>query len=307
MEVISTIIPVFAVVIIGWLAQRKGFMPPEFLGPANRLTYYLAIPVLIFQSISQASFATEFHGKIVILTLSAASIAYCGAWLVSRMTRWPTERIGPFIQCAAHGNHGYVGLPIAFYFLGKSGLVKAGIIAGFLMILQNVLSVLALQAHAAAGQSRAGSGLIVRKLITNPVIVSALAGVCVSAAQVPIPTVVQRILSILGGLAPPIALLLIGASLSFEVMRRNFVPVFFAVAIKILALPAVGLLLFWLFKIDKAEFLPGLILLATPTATVSYVMAKEMHGDADFAVAAISLSTLLSATTYIFWLTVIST
>jgi predicted permease len=78
------------------------------------------------------------------------------------------------------------------------------------------------------------------------------------------------------------------------------------VAIKILVLPAVGLLLFWLFKIDKTEFLPGLILLATPTATVSYVMAKEMHGDADFAVAAISLSTLLSAATYIFWLTVVS-
>jgi hypothetical protein len=35
---------------------------------------------------------------------------------------------------------------VAFYFMGESGLAKAGILAGFLMILQNVLSVLALQA-----------------------------------------------------------------------------------------------------------------------------------------------------------------
>lgn len=305
MEVIVTIIPVFAVVILGWLAHRKGFLPPEFLGPANRLTYYLAIPVLIFRSISQASFAAEFQAKVVTLTLCAAAIIYLGAWLISRMTRWPAKRIGPFIQCAGHGNHGYIGLPIAFYYLGQSGLVKAGIIAGFLMILQNVLSVLVLQAHADVGPRHSGSGVIAKKLITNPVIVSALAGISVSAAKIAIPTVIQRILDILGGLAPPIALLLIGASLSFRVLRKNFFSVVLCVAIKIIALPAVGLLLFILFRADKADFLPGLILLATPTATVAYVMAKEMYGDQEFAVAAISLSTLISAATYIFWLSAV--
>jgi predicted permease len=50
--------------------------------------------------------------------------------------------------------------------------------------------------------------------------------------------------------------------------------------------------------------LPGLILLASPTATISYVMAKEMKGDADFAVAAISISTLLSAVTFTAWLNI---
>jgi predicted permease len=43
--------------------------------------------------------------------------------------------------------------------------------------------------------------------------------------------------------------------------------------------------------------LPALILLASPTAIISFVMAKEMQGDEDLAIATISASTLASALT----------
>jgi predicted permease len=52
------------------------------------------------------------------------------------------------------------------------------------------------------------------------------------------------------------------------------------------------------------EYLPGLILLASPTATISYVMAKEIIGDPDPAATAISFTTLLPFITYTFWLNV---
>jgi predicted permease len=308
MQVISTIIPIFAVVILGWFARRRGFMPPEFLGPANQLVYYLAIPALIFRSISKASFHTQFNATVLLITLGAAVLAYGGAWLIGRLTRWPRGRIGTFIQCSAHGNHGYIGLPVAYYFMGESGLAKAGILAGFLMILQNVLSVLALQASM-VGEVEPSRKLrsIAEKLIRNPVIVSALAGVTASAIQLSFPAPATRFMDILSGLAPPMSLLLIGASLSVEVMRKNLFSVLGSVAIKIIALPLVGLALFAFCGVSSAEYLPGLILLATPTATVAYVMAREMHGDDEFAVAAISTSTLASALTYLVWLMAVGT
>ena len=184
MQVLSTIIPIFAVVILGWFARRRGFMPPEFLGPANQLVYHLAIPALIFRSILKATFHTQFNMTLLLITLSSAVLAYSGAWLIGHSTGWSKGRIGTFIQCSAHGNHGYIGLPVAFYFLGESGLAKASILAGFLMILQNVLSVLALQASTVADvepQNRLRG--IAEKLIRNPIIVSALAGVAASAAM----------------------------------------------------------------------------------------------------------------------------
>jgi len=303
MQVFSTIIPIFAVVILGWFARRRGFMPPESLGPANQLVYYLAIPAFIFRSISKASFNNQFNITVLLITLTSAVLAYLGAWLIGHATRWPKGRVGSFIQCSAHGNHGYIGLPVAYYFMGESGLAKAGILAGFLLILQNVLSVMVLQACAVEGVRKGIKvRVIAEKLMRNPVIVSSLAGVTASATQLSIPAPATRFLDILSGLAPPMSLLLIGASLSLEVMRKNLFSVLGSVTIKIIVLPLAGLALFMSFGVKMAEFLPGLILLATPTATSAFVLAKEMQGDEEFTVASISTSTLASALTYLIWL-----
>jgi hypothetical protein len=72
--------------------------------------------------------------------------------------------------------------------------------------------------------------------------------------------------------------------------------------LKLLLLPASGLLLFYLLDLHRIDYLPALILLASPTATVSYVMASEMAGDSDMATAAISITTLVSAMTFVLWL-----
>lgn len=306
MQVFSTIIPIFAVVILGLMARKKGFMPPAFLEPANRLVYHLAIPALIFRSVSRASFVAEFSVTVLLVTLSAAFMAYLGAWIVGRFTRWPSNRIGTFIQCSAHGNHGYIGIPVAFYFIGQSGLGRVSILAGFLMILQNTISVLVLQAYSVEeADTWKKIRDIAEKLRHNPIIVSAAAGIGVSLFEIPLPGVFQRFLDILSGLAPPMSLLLIGASLSLQVMRKNLRSVLGAVAIKIIVLPVTGLMLFLLLDVRTEDYLPGLILLAAPTATIAYVMAKEMHGDDEFAVAAISTSTMVSAFTYLIWLTVV--
>jgi predicted permease len=49
-----------------------------------------------------------------------------------------------------------------------------------------------------------------------------------------------------------------------------------------------------------------MILLAAPTATLTYVMAREMNGQPDLAVAAVSLTTMLSAVSYALWLALLT-
>jgi len=65
MEIISTIIPVFVLIVLGWVMRKRGFIPPEFLSPANRLVYYLAIPALVFRSISKGSLGNFFNGTVL--------------------------------------------------------------------------------------------------------------------------------------------------------------------------------------------------------------------------------------------------
>ncbi len=303
MNIISTIITIFAVIILVWFARRKGFIPPDFLAPANRLVYYLAIPAMIFHSISKASLKTQFDSTVLTVTLLAVIAVFAFAWGVGLARRVERKQLGTFMQCSFHGNLGYIGLAVAYYYLGSEGLARASIIAGFIMILQNSLAVVALQLHAENMELKKNGWEVVLRIMGNPVIVSALAGILYSLTGLRLPLVLDRSLAILSGLALPMALLIIGASLSFEVMQLQLPRVLSTSVMKLILLPGLGLIFYRSWGLALQDYLPGLILLASPSATLTYVMAKEMNGDTDFAVAAISISTMLSAITFTIWLT----
>ena len=88
-------------------------------------------------------------------------------------------------------------------------------------------------------------------------------------------------------------------------MQNNLTSVPGWVCIKIAALPLLGLALFIFSEVTATDYMPGLILLSTPTATVAYVMHKEMHGAGEFAVGAISAGMIFSIITCLIWLTVV--
>ena len=302
MNIATTIIPIFAIIALGWFVRNKGFIQPEFLDPANRLVYYLAIPAMIFHEISKGSLSTQFDAAVILITLFSVLAVFAVAWCVGLAWRIRHGELGTFIQASFHGNLGYIGLAVAYYSLGNDGFVRASIIAGFIMILQNFLAVVALQFNSNDASTSKSKRDAVLRILGNPVILSALAGILFSSTGLKLPLVISRSLDILSGLALPMALILIGASLSFKLMRLKMFRIFSSSILKLILLPGVGFFLYRWFDIKLQDYLPGLILLASPTATLTYVMAKEMDGDSDFAVAALSCCTLLSAVTFFIWL-----
>lgn len=305
MNIFTTIIPIFAIILLGWVARVYGFIRSEFIEPANRLVFYLALPAMVFRSISKASLGTQFDGRVVALALVSVCIVFGIAFIWVSRNHLPRSQRGTFIQNSFHGNLGYIGLAVVFYSLGNPGLVRASIIMGFLMILQNLLAVIALQFHSPDDSTFPKRWVLALRILGNPIILSALAGILVSMTALPVPLVLGRCLDILKDLALPMALLIIGASLSFDMLRSKLKVVLACGLLKLILLPGLGFILYRLFDVMPEAYLPGIILLASPTATVTYVMAREMSGDSEFAGAAISLNTLLSAVTYSVWLSVV--
>ncbi|MBU0543905.1 MAG: AEC family transporter [Proteobacteria bacterium] len=304
MHIAVTIIPIFSIVILGWLIRLKGFIPPEFMGPANSLVYYIAIPAMIFRAVSKASFKVQFNLTVLMITLFSVLIVFALSWIAGKTVKIGRSDLGTFIQTSFHGNVGYIGFAVAYYHMGQAGFVKAGIIGGFMMIFQNFLSVAALVLYNRDAHFKKNNLFFIYKIFGNPVVLSSMAGILFSVAELPVPEVIGRILDILSGLALPMGLLVIGASLSFKVMRQSIFPLLSTTLFKLMLLPCIGYLLYIFYGIPSDEYLPGLILLATPTATVIYIMSKEMNGNSDFAVAAISSSTLISALTFLIWLNI---
>ena len=304
MQTLITIAPIFIILALGWVAARTGFLPEEVQSHLNRLVYYFAIPAFLFRAISNFPLAQGFNVTVMLITLGSALSFYLTGWLLCKTGRVPPAKAGVIVQSSCHGNLGYIGLPVAFYFLGDIGLAQAGIISGFLMILQNIMSVSVLQSFSTVGGAQKST--IFTKLLQNPVIVTSMLAIFVSGLQIPIPDVINRTLSMLGHLAPPAALLLIGASLSFRTIWNHKTAIIAASMTKLVFLPALGLGLFTLLGIASADYLPAMILLGTPTATVAYVLARQMNADSELAVAAISASTLFSALSLSLWLTILT-
>lgn len=304
MDIVSTIIPIFTVILLGQLARRTGFIPQSFLEPANRLVFYWAIPAMIFRSVAKASFTDHFHFGVLFITMLSQTAMFFISWAVAKGAKIKEQSSGSFMQCSFHGNLGYIGLAVAYYFLGENGLIQTGILGGFVMILQNLLAVIALNLNSTKKTSE-HKRKILYDILANPVIIAAIFGIIFSLTHVAVPIIIGRTLQILSDLALPMALLLIGASLSFDSMKHNILSVLGSSLLKLVLMPILGFMLYRFSGISATSYLPGLILLGSPTATISYVMAKEMNGDPEFAVSAISASTVLSAATMSLWLKII--
>ena len=142
MDIFTTIVPVFSIILLGWISRKKGFIHADFIGPANSLVFYIAIPAMIFSAISKATLTAHFNFGILVITLTTALVVCILAWVFGHICRLKQGQLGSYVQISFHGNLGYIGLAVAFYYLGEDGFVKASILTGFLMILQNLLSVL---------------------------------------------------------------------------------------------------------------------------------------------------------------------
>lgn len=304
MTIIATIVPIFTVIGTGWLSHRKGFIPSEFMEPANKLVFYLAIPAMIFKAIATSDLRANFDFSVLLITLLSIAATGVMAYLMGARLRIKGGRLGSYIQTSFHGNIGYIGLAVAYYYLGQEGFVRAGILTGFMMIFHNLLAVFTLVAFSDRSSRAHRRWSIVRGILVNPVILSAMAGILWSLSGFHLSAVVVRSLGILSGMALPLALLIIGASLSFDLLRLHYRLVLSVAANKLILLPGLGLVLYRWIGLTPQDYLPGLILLASPTATVTYVIAKEMKGDPDLAAAAISFVTLFSSLSFMMWLAV---
>lgn len=302
LNVINTIVPIFAIILLGVLLKRRRFLPAEILGPLNRLVYYLAIPAMIFREIAGSSFLTHFSGMLVTATLLPI-IAVMGLGLaIIRVIKMPQVLRGTFLQSSFHGNLGYIGFAVCFYFLGNEGLAMASILGGFLMLLQNILSVASLQAFSGSSGRDRRFVFFASKVVGNPVIIAVLCGIVFSLSGIKMPAAFERSLAIISGMALPLALLVIGASLTFDLVREYISFSLLSGLLKLIVSPLLGLLLYRALGFPPSQFLPGIILLGAPTATITYVMGSEMRGSTELASAAISVNTLLSCFTFIGWL-----
>lgn len=295
LPILDTLAPVFLVVAVGALLRLIGFLKPAALADTNRLSYWVGLPCLTFVSIATGPFDPGPAFGLFLTVLLATVAGGACAWFAAAYCGADRRARGTFVQAAFRGNLAFIGLPVIVYAMPGNAEVRAAALVAFAPVVAgySLAAVLVLQA------SRSGSGAgrsgLLRNVLLNPQLLASLAGLPFAVLHWPIPAGLVHSLEALGHMALPLALIGIGGALVGTRLHRSLRPVFAAAAIKCALLPLAGALLAWGFGLSPEHARAALVLLATPTAAASYVLARQMDGDEALASGSILASTLLSA------------
>jgi malonate transporter len=172
----------------------------------------------------------------------------------------------------------YVALGAIAAVLGQSGLALAAIAVAIMVPLANALCVIVLMRH--AGDGGAGLVMLAKQLLRNPLILACIAGIAVQAVGLPIPKIAATTVDLLGKAALPLGLIAVGASLDLGDARARPTPVIAATVLKLLVMPMLVAAGAIALGIEGPAKTAALICAAVPGASSSYILARQLGGDA---------------------------
>jgi len=302
--ILNTLTPVFLLIAIGVVIQRSGFVSEGFLREANRLTYWVGLPALLFSQLVDAAHEAG-NVQLVLLVQVAATGAVIGlAYLMALLLRVPGSVAGTFVQAGFRGNLAFVGLPIIYALPdttlpgGMSMRTAAVLTVAPMMVFYNLAGVVVLLLSQHPIHVRMIPPFA-KQLATTPPLLAALAGVVFVLMGWPLPPALDKTLHALGEMALPLGLLGVGGSIVTARFGSGWHVPLAAALVKTVLSPLAGWLVGRAFGLDPVALKMVMIFMATPSAVVSYTMALEMKGDGDLASGAIVLSVLTSLVTLV--------
>lgn len=299
MQILNVLAPVFLMIAVGAALQRSAFVSPGFLKEANRVTYWLGLPALLFSQLVDSFHRVGGAGLMLTAMLVATVVVIVAGYLAAWLLGVPGAVTGTFVQGGFRGNLAFVGLPVIFSLpdtplaWGVTVRTAAILTVAPMMVFYNAMAVgvLLFSQHT---PGRAMVKPLLKQLATTPPLLATFAGMGFALAGWTLPAALDKTFNALGEMALPLGLLGVGGSLITVKLDAGWRIPLAAALLKTLLSPLLGWFIGHALGLDGMELKVLLILLACPTAIVSYTMALEMKGDERLASGTIVLSVLAS-------------
>ena len=302
MHILNILAPVFLLIAIGAVLQRSRFVSPNFLKEANRVTYWLGLPALLFSQLA-GSFHDVGGARLMLgAMLAATGLVVLAGYVVAWLMRVPGSAAGTFVQGGFRGNLAFVGLPIIYSLpdtpltWGVSTRTAAILTLAPMLVIYHVAGVVVLL----LSQHTLGWRMVkplLKQLATTPPLLATIAGLIFALAGWPLPPAVDKTFTALGEMALPLGLLGVGGALVTVKLSGNWRLPLSCALVKTIVSPALGWAVGLALGLGGQELKIVMIFMACPTAVISYTMALEMKGDDVLASSTIVLSVLTSLIT----------
>ena len=304
---LNATMPVFLMMVLGYLLHQKTrLLNDSFAGYLNTFVFRVALPVQLFQNLSQSDFHTVWDSKAVLFCFAVSLASILLMLALSRLLRDKSIR-AEFVQAGYRGSQALLGAALMQNIYGETGPLALILIGA--VPLYNVAAVVLLTLMAPDGGhlDRRTLGKTFRGIITNPIILGIAAGLLWSLLKVPQPVIMKRAISSLAATATPMGLIALGASIDPRKAVGCWKPtlvcsLFKLVIFAALFLPA-AVWLGWRGEVLVAM----LVMLASPATVSCFSMACSMGHEGTLSSSAVMLTTVCSAFSFTGWLYLLKT
>ena len=171
---VNAVLPVFLVMLLGYILRRREVLTQSFIDVAVTLVFYVSLPAKMFLDVAESDFFAILDGRYVLFLVCATAASFAAAWALGVALVRDKGKIGAFAHCAFRGNFVYIGLPLVQNLLQAEAVPSTVLVVTFVVPLYNVLSVLLLSWYDPSG-TRPSPRALAWQVLKNPMILAVLA------------------------------------------------------------------------------------------------------------------------------------
>ena len=308
MRIADLILPVFAVIVTGWIVGYTGYLSRSLSNGLIHFAYNIAMPALLIVTIAQEPSHSLIRWRFLLAFGGGSLICFLivFGFLSLRSSRTLASRT-MHGMAASMTNTGFVALPVLEAIYGPRAVLPAAIATVFVAVVMFPLAVILLElGQKDANGARTPPMVTVRHIVLNPMVISTLIGMFLSALGLRMPGPVTAYLNILADALTPCALFAIGLGLSMDALRANFGRASVLSVVKLAIMPLIVYGLALSLGLDPLYTIAAVICAAVPTAKTAYILAGEYHCEEMMVASTVSLTTLASIVSLVVWLYALS-
>jgi malonate transporter and related proteins len=298
--ILSVTLPFFALVLFGYVAARRRWVPPEAVPAFNGFLLYFAVPAMLFRFAANTPFREFTNGAYFLAWgISGVLVTLLVTFVAWRMLRQRLRDAAFYGLAASVANAGFMGVPLLVALLGERAAapVILAIVSDLVIVGTVGLTLVEMD-----GATRAGWKEDVRdaatRIFLNPFLLSMLLGAAFSGFGWTLATPATEIVKLLADAAGPCALFAIGLSLVRPDAPLKSPILALPVAAKLLLHPLVVWLAMLALGADEFTRTVAVLTAALPSAGWVFIFAIRYEADAGRISAAILWTTALAFVTF---------
>lgn len=247
---------------------------------------YVILPCAIVNSYMSVEYSI---GKVcgLLWSFRAAALSLGLAILVSRASFGNRHKIEHF--GTAFSNAGFMGIPIVQAVVGTEAVFYVAAYVALLNILQWTYGVVVM-----SGSKEAVS---VKRLVTNPVILSMAAGVFLFLVHAPVPAVIRSAVAYLAGMNAPVAMVVMGVYLAQMHVKELFAEkyAYISAGVRLVGIPLLTIAALGIIPARYQDIRLATLMAASAPVGSNVAIFAEINGlDYARAVKGVCLSTIFS-------------